>query len=116
MYALTGRDDRPGVKRHQLLRESIVARDFLHNILAYDHLSSISTTFSTISTDTYRTLRFRYVNLGTTLYIDSRESDTTTYTLLTAINMGSSRRRRAIRSRINSRHSNKQTRNHYSKH
>jgi|TARA_R110002020_G_scaffold137052_4_gene305739 hypothetical protein len=89
MYALTGRDDRPGVKRHQLLRESIVARDFLHNILAYDHLSSISTTFSTISTDTYRTLRFRYVNLGTTLYIDSRESDTTTYTLLTAINMGS---------------------------
>tara|TARA_R100001129_G_scaffold110582_1_gene75936 strand:- start:14 stop:913 length:900 start_codon:yes stop_codon:yes gene_type:complete len=89
LYALTGRDDRPGVKRHQLLRESIVARDFLHNVLVNNHLSSISTTFSTISTDTYRTLRFRYVNLGRTLYIDSRESDTTTYTLLTAINLGS---------------------------
>jgi len=88
-YALTGRDDRPGVKRHQLLRESIIARDFLHNVIAYNHLSSISTTFSTISTDTYRTLRFRYVNLGRTLYVDSRESDTTTYTLLTAIDMGS---------------------------
>ena len=88
-YALTGRDDRPGVKPHQLLRESIISRDFLHNVMAYNHLSSISTTFSTISTDTYRTLRFRYVNLGQTLYIDSRESDTTTYTLLTAISLGS---------------------------
>tara|TARA_R110000824_G_scaffold356721_2_gene543966 strand:- start:5792 stop:6691 length:900 start_codon:yes stop_codon:yes gene_type:complete len=88
-YALTGRDDRPGVKPNQLLRESIVVRDYLHNVLAYNHLSSISTSFSTISTDTYRTLRFRYVNLGRTLYIDSRDSNTTTYTLLTAIDMGS---------------------------
>ena len=87
-YALTGRDDRPGVKPHQVLRESIIARDFLHNVVVNNQLSSISTTFSTISTDTYRTLRFRYVNLGQTLFIDSRESDTTTYTLLTAINLG----------------------------
>ena len=87
-YALTGRDDRPGVKPHQVLRESIIARDFLHNVVVNNHLSSISTTFSTISTDTYRTLRFRYTNLGQTLFIDSRESDTTTYTLLTAINLG----------------------------
>ena len=87
-YALTGRDDRPGVKPHQLLRESIVTRDFLHNVIVNNHLSSISTTFSTISTDTYRTLRFRYANLGQTLFIDSRESDTTTYTLLTAIKLG----------------------------
>ena len=88
-YALTGRDDRPGVKPHQVLRESIVVRDFLHNVLAYNHLSSISTTFSTISTDTYRTLRFRYVNLGQTLYIDTHNSDNTTYTVLTAIDLGS---------------------------
>ena len=81
-YALTGRDDRPGVWEKNLLR------DFQHNLLAYNHLSSISTTFSTISTDTYRTLRFRYVDLGRKLYIDSRESDTTTYTLLTSINLG----------------------------
>jgi hypothetical protein len=33
-------------------------------------------------------LRFRYANLGQTLYIDSRESDTTTYTLLTALELG----------------------------
>lgn len=87
-YALTGRDDRPGVWEKNLLRESLVVRDFQHNLLAYNHLSSISTTFSTISTDTYRTLRFRYVNLGRTLYIDSSENDTTAYTLLTAIDMG----------------------------
>jgi hypothetical protein len=87
-YALTGRDDRPGVKPHQVLRESIITRDFLHNVVVNNHLSSISTTFSTISTDTYRTLRFRYVDLGRKLYIDSRESDTTTYTLLTSINLG----------------------------
>ena len=87
-YALTGRDDRPGVKAGDELRESIVARDFLHNVIANNHLSSVSTTFSTISTDTYRTLRFRYANLGQTLYIDSRESDTTTYTLLTALKLG----------------------------
>ena len=87
-YALTGRDDRPGVWEKNLLRESLVVRDFQHNLLAYNHLSSISTSFSTISTDTYRTLRFRYVNLGRTLYIDSSESDTTTYTLLTAIDLG----------------------------
>ena len=89
LYGLTGRDDRPGVQPNKVLRESLVVRDFEHNLLAYNHLSSISTTFSTISTDTYRTLRFRYVNLGRTLYIDTYESDTTAYTLLTAIDMGS---------------------------
>lgn len=87
-YALTGREDRPGVQPNKVLRESIIVRDFQHNLLAYNHLSSISTTFSTISTDTYRTLRLRYVDLGRKLYIDSRESDTTTYTLLTSINLG----------------------------
>ena len=87
-YALTGRDRRPGVKPHQVLREAFVARDFQHNLLAYNHLSSIQTTFSTISTDTYRTVRFRYVDLGRTLYIDYHGSNSTEYTLLTAINLG----------------------------
>ena len=87
-YALSGRDRRPGVKEEEALRESIIVRDFLHNVVINNHLSSISTSFSTISTDTYRTLRFRYVDLGRKLYIDSRESDTTTYTLLTSINLG----------------------------
>ena len=88
LYALTGRDDRPGVHRTQCRREALVIRDFEHNLKANASLSSISTSFSTLSTDTYRTLRFRYINLGRTLNIDIRESDTTTYTLLTSIDLG----------------------------
>jgi len=88
LYALTGRDDRPGVNRTQLHRQALVIRDFEHNVKVNAPLSSISTSFSTLSTDTYRTLRFRYINLGRTLHIDIRESDTTTYTLLTSINLG----------------------------
>ena len=88
LYALTGRDDRPGVNRTQLRRQALVIRDFEHNVKVNTPLSSLSTSFSTLSTDTYRTLRFRYINLGRTLSIDIRESDTTTYTLLTSINLG----------------------------
>ena len=88
LYALTGRDDRPGVNRTQLHRQALVIRDFEHNVKVNAPLSSISTSFSTLSTDTYRTLRFRYINLGRTLNIDVRESDTTTYTLLTSIYLG----------------------------
>ena len=88
LYALTGRDDRPGYHDTQLHRQSLVVRDFEHNVKVNAPLSSISTSFSTLSTDTYRTLRFRYINLGRTLNIDIRESDTTTYTLLTSINLG----------------------------
>lgn len=88
LYALTGRDERPGVNRTQLHRQALVIRDFEHNIKVNAPLSSISTSFSTLSTDTYRTLRFRYINLGRTLSIDVRESDTTTYTLLTSIYLG----------------------------
>ena len=88
LYALTGRDDRPGYNRTQLHRQALVIRDFEHNVKVNAPLSSISTSFSTLSTDTYRTLRFRYINLGRTLSIDIRESDTTTYTLLTSINLG----------------------------
>jgi len=47
----------------------------------------MSTSFSTLSTNTFRTLRFRYINLGQKLHIDVRESDTTTYSSLTTINL-----------------------------
>jgi len=92
-YALTGRDDRPGYNNEQLHREALVIRDFDHNVLANAPLKDIavesttSTGFSTLSTNTYRTLRFRYVNLGKKLHIDLRESNTTTYSLLTTINL-----------------------------
>jgi len=86
--ALTGAAERPGVGlESDCFREALVVRDFDHNLVANGALSSMSTSFSTLSTDTYRTLRFRYVNLGKTLHIDVRESNTTTYSLLTTINL-----------------------------
>tara|TARA_R110000824_G_C15055212_1_gene661896 strand:- start:16 stop:912 length:897 start_codon:yes stop_codon:yes gene_type:complete len=97
LYALTGRSGqwapsgdglRPGVGLEtDCFREALVVRDFDHNVVANAPLSSMSTSFSTLSTNTFRTLRFRYVNLGRKLHIDSRESDTTTYSLLTTINL-----------------------------
>tara|TARA_R100000008_G_scaffold83813_1_gene69741 strand:- start:39 stop:899 length:861 start_codon:yes stop_codon:yes gene_type:complete len=87
LYALTGRDDRPGIKWGEQNRNSLIVRDYEHNIRANSPLSSISSSFSTLSTDTFRTMRFRYVNLGQKIHIDFRESDTTTYTLLTTINL-----------------------------
>lgn len=87
-YALTGRDDRPGVGLEtDCFREALIIRDFNHDVIANTPLSTISTSFSALSTDTYRTLRFRYINLGKTLHIDVRESTTTTFSLLTTINL-----------------------------
>ena len=88
LYALTGRDDRPGVNDKQTHRNALVVRDYEHNLKGNAPLSTFSNTFNTLSTNTYRTLRFRYVNLGEKLHIDYREADTTTYTLLTTINLG----------------------------
>ena len=87
-YAVSGRDGRPGVETFDRKRESVILRDFDHNVVYNEHLSSISTSFSALSTDTFRTLRFRYVNLGQKLFIDYHDSDTTTYTTLTTINLG----------------------------
>tara|TARA_R110001583_G_scaffold30125_4_gene104425 strand:+ start:544 stop:1434 length:891 start_codon:yes stop_codon:yes gene_type:complete len=87
-YAVCGRDSRPGVDIFDRKRESVILRDFDHNVVYNEHLSSISTSFSALSTDTFRTLRFRYVNLGQKLFIDYHDSDTTTYTTLTAIDLG----------------------------
>ena len=87
MYALSGRDDRPGVGPHLINRESLVVRDVLHNLRANSPLSTISNVFSTLSTNSFRALRFRYVNLGQKIHIDFREDNTTNYTLLTTINI-----------------------------
>jgi len=87
MYALSGRDERPGVGPHLINRESLVVRDVLHNVRANSPLSTISNVFSSIPTDTFRTLRFRYVNLGQKIHIDFRDSNTTQFTLLTTINI-----------------------------
>ncbi len=87
MYALSGRDDRPGVGLNNVNRQSLVVRDVLHNVRANSPLSTISNVFSTLSTDSFRALRFRYVNLGQKIHIDFREDNTTEYTLLTTINI-----------------------------
>ena len=97
LYALTGRSGqwapsgggkRPGVGLEtDCFREALVVRDLDHNLVANAPLSTMSTSFSTLSTDTFRTLRFRYINLGQKLHIDVRESDTTTYSTLTTINL-----------------------------
>ena len=73
---------------HQSKILSKTLRDFNNNVVVNEHLSSISTSFSTLSTNTFRTLRFRYVNLGQKLYIDYHDSDTTTYSSLTTIDLG----------------------------
>ena len=86
LYALTGRDDRPGVNDKQTHRDAMVVRDYVHNLRGNAPLSTFSSTFTNLSTDTYRTLRFRYVQLGQKLHIDYR--DATTYTLLTTIELG----------------------------
>ena len=88
LYALTGRDDRPGVNDKQTHRDAMVVRDYVHNLRGNAPLSTFSSTFTNLSTNTYRTLRFRYVNLGEKLHIDYREDNTTTYTLLTTIELG----------------------------
>ena len=87
MYALSGRDDRPGIGLNDVNRQSLIVRDVLHNIRANSPLSTISNVFSTLSTDSFRALRFRYVNLGQKIHIDFREDNTTEYTLLTTINI-----------------------------
>tara|TARA_A100001391_G_scaffold205386_1_gene205597 strand:+ start:2159 stop:3025 length:867 start_codon:yes stop_codon:yes gene_type:complete len=86
-YALSARDDRPGVTEAEINRQSLVVRDYQLNVRANSPLSTISNVFSTLSTNTFRTLRFRYVNLGQKVHIDFRESDTTEFTLLTTINI-----------------------------
>jgi len=87
MYALSGRDDRPGVGPHLINRESLIVRDVLHNVRANSPLSTMSNVFSSLSTNSFRALRFRYVNLGQKIHIDFREDNTTDYTLLTTINI-----------------------------
>tara|TARA_R100000734_G_C3212648_1_gene27178 strand:- start:38 stop:529 length:492 start_codon:yes stop_codon:yes gene_type:complete len=87
MYALSGRDDRPGVGPNDINRQSLVVRDVLHKVRANSPLSTMSNVFSSLSTNGFRALRFRYVNLGQKIHIDFRDDNTTNYTLLTTINI-----------------------------
>ena len=88
LYAASGRDGRTGAELKDVKRESLILRNYNNNVIYNESLSSISTSFSTLSTDTFRTLRFRYVNLGQKLFVDYHESDTTEFTALTTIDMG----------------------------
>jgi len=87
-YAISGREGRPGVGLEtDCIRESMVVRDFDLNVIANTALSAMSSSFDTLTTNKWRTLRFRYVNLGRKLHIDFHEQDTTTFTTLTTLNV-----------------------------
>jgi hypothetical protein len=88
LYAMSGRGNRPGVSFYNIHREALIIRDYRDRVLCNVPLSTLGTTFSAISSEEFRTLRFRYVNLGQKLYIDFRDSNTTTYTELTCFNLG----------------------------
>ena len=93
LYALSGSYNRPGVSYLNSLGygrggEAFIIRDFNNNVLCNVPLSTMNTTFSSLSTDDFRTLRFRYANLGRTLHIDYRDATTTTYSPLTTFDLG----------------------------
>tara|TARA_R100001163_G_C5040142_1_gene178470 strand:- start:174 stop:1073 length:900 start_codon:yes stop_codon:yes gene_type:complete len=88
LYAVSGRSNRPGVSLHNVHREAFIIRDYQDRVLCNVPLSTCGTTFSAISSEEFRTLRFRYVNLGRKLHIDFRDSNTTSYTKLTTFDLG----------------------------
>jgi len=88
LYALSGKAGRPGVSYYNTHPQALIIRDFRNKVLCNVPLASMNTAFSSLSTDAFRTLRFRYANLGRTLYIDFRESTTTTFTPVTSFNLG----------------------------
>jgi hypothetical protein len=93
LYALSGLNNRPGVSYPDTLGygkggEAFIIRDFNNNVLCNVGLSTMNTGFSSLSTDNFRTLRFRYANLGRTLHIDYRDATTTTYSPVTTFNLG----------------------------
>ena len=88
LYALSGKASRPGVSFYNTHPQALIIRDFRDNVLCNVPLSSMNTAFSSLSTDDFRTLRFRYANLGRKLHIDFRESTTTLFTPVTSFNLG----------------------------
>ena len=93
LYALSGRDNRPGVSYLDSLGyerggEAFIIRDFDNNVLCNVGLSTMNTGFSSLSAEDFRTLRFRYANLGRTLHIDYRDATTTIYSPVTTFNLG----------------------------
>tara|TARA_R110001583_G_scaffold82079_2_gene218209 strand:- start:1155 stop:2045 length:891 start_codon:yes stop_codon:yes gene_type:complete len=88
LYALSGRNNRTGVSYYNTHPQAFIIRDFNNNVVCNVPLSTMNTTFSSLSTDEFRTLRFRYANIGRKLHIDFRESTTTTFTPLTTFNLG----------------------------
>jgi len=86
-YALCGRNNRQGVLMPETNPQSFIVRDFRNEVVSNTPLTAMAPTFS-LSTDTYNTLRFRYVNMGRTLHVDFRDSTTTTYSPLTTLKLG----------------------------
>ena len=79
LFALSS-SNRSGVGLNSIKKNSLIIRDSSKNVIFNQELSSLDTSFSLASfTKNFKTLRFRYANAGTKLYIDYRYSDIDAY-------------------------------------
>ncbi len=84
LYGLSGRDGRSGVALKDIKRDSLCIRDYNHDLIYYEYLSTFSPTIP-LTSESLNTVRIRYANLGSKISID-REIDST-YQTLTTINV-----------------------------
>ena len=85
-YALSSDTGRTGVGINNVQRDSIVIRDNNNDVIYNTPLTAFSPTIPLTSND-YTTLRFRYANRGTRLYIDHKLDNDAHYTTLTSISI-----------------------------
>lgn len=85
-YALSSDTGRTGVGINEVQRDSIVIRDNNNDVIYNTPLTAFSPTIPLTSND-YTTLRFRYANRGTRLYIDHKLDNDAHYTTLTSISI-----------------------------
>jgi hypothetical protein len=87
LFALSS-TTRPGVGRGSIKPNSIIIRDYNDNVTFYEELSNIDTNFVLASAGKYfQTMRFRFANMGQKLTIDYKSPTSTTYSVLTSINL-----------------------------
>lgn len=86
LYGLTGLSGRGGVNYEDIIQNSIIVRNYDEELIYYTSLSNLTQTIP-LTSDDFITLRFRYTDLGSKLYIDVNNYNTE-YNNLTCINTG----------------------------
>jgi hypothetical protein len=87
LFALSS-STRGGVNLNQIKRNSIIIREGSDNIIFYETLSSLNSSFSILSSaKSYKTLRFRYANTDT-ISIDFKYNTDSSYRTLTSVYIG----------------------------